>query len=339
MRIQTGRRFGLLAMILGLLPWAGCGSQQPGNWDGPKVLSTSSVDTWQFKGKPGWKLSTTHYAIYTTIEEDDLRMTLPQVMEGAFTQYRLITPAVRVSDKPMDCFIFNGRQEFNEYTKENAGNAAGVYLAIRRGGYAMKDRYVSYNLGLNATASIAAHEGWHQFASRNFIGRLPPFLEEGLATTFEGVTFTDRLPRWNPAINPTRAQALRRTIEEKHLWPLEQLIRTHAGEVVNRGGDAIDAFYSQSWAFAKFMREADGGKYAPALRLWLAETAAGTVYDPSHSHSRAGLPWNPAGVKPMLEHYLGMGLPEIEKAYLLYIHRVVYEEYPKQWNLSGWNGN
>ena len=185
---------------------------------------------------------------------------------------------------------------------------------------------MSYNLGLNSTASVAAHEGWHQFASRNFKGRLPPFFEEGLATTFEGVDFKDNLPRWNTAINPLRAQALRRTLEEKHMLPLEFLIRTHAGEVVKQGGEAIDAFYSQSWAFAKFMREAEGGKYAPALRLWLAETAAGTVFDPSHSHTRAGLPWNPAGVKPMIEHYLGMSLPDIEKAYLKYVRKVVYEE-------------
>jgi hypothetical protein len=338
MRIQTVRWVGiatLVAVVAMLL--AGCGVQQPGSWDGPQALSTASVESWSYKGQEGFKLTSPHYVIYTTIKSEDTRALLPQVMEGAFTQFRALSPNVPVDDKPMDCFIFASRQEFNNYTKENTGNASGIYLQIRRGGYALGDRYVSYDIGLNATASVAAHEGWHQFAARNFKGRLPPFLEEGLATTFEGVDFTDKLPRWNVAINPLRAQALRRTVEENHLWPLEKLIRTHAGEVVNQGGAQVDAFYSESWAFAKFLRQADGGKYAPALRLLLAETAAGTVFDPSHSHNRAGLPWNPSAVKPMLEHYLQMPLPEIDRAFQAYIKKVVYEEYPSQWNLSGWS--
>jgi hypothetical protein len=182
---------------------------------------------------------------------------------------------------------------------------------------------------------VAAHEGWHQFVARNFKGRLPPFLEEGLATTFEGVDFKDGLPRWNTAINPLRAQALRRALDEKvNLWPTEQLIRLHAGEVVKHSGEQIEAFYAQCWAFAKFMREADNGRYAPALRKWLAETADGTVYDPTGSHKRAGLPWNPAAIQPMLEHYLNMPLPQIDQAFKAYMRKVAYDEYPAQWGLS-----
>ena len=263
---------------------------------------------------------------------------LTQVMEGAYAQYLQLVPAITLSNRPMDCYIFFERREFNDYTIDSTGKDSKIYLQIRRGGYSLGDRYVSYYIGTNGTASVAAHEGWHQFVARNFKGRLPPFLEEGIATTFEGVEFKDGLPRWNVAINPLRAQALRKTIDEKNLWPTETLVRMHAGEVVNQTGEKIDAFYAQSWAFAKFLREADGGKYAPALRLLLAETAAGTVYDPTHSHTRVGLPWNPGAVKPMLEHYLGMSLPEIDQAFQTYMRKVVYEEYPRQWHLDSWNG-
>src|SRR5438270_6430897 len=153
---------------------------------------------------------------------------VPQVMEGAYAQYELLVPGVALSGKPMDCYIFYDRMEWNDFTKQTTGQDASIYLQIRRGGYALKDRYVAYFIGVNGTASVAAHEGWHQFVSRNFKGRLPPFLEEGLATTFEGVEFNGGLPRWNPSINPLRAQALRRTVDEKQLWPTEQLIRMHA---------------------------------------------------------------------------------------------------------------
>ena len=324
----------LSALILCLLTIAGCSSPSGGQWDGPRALSTSSVDSWDYRGDPGFKLGTSHYAIYTTIKDNEVRAMLPQVMEGAYALYLQLVPGVPLSTRPMDCFIFNERMEFNDYTKGATGKDSIIYLQIRRGGYALGDRYVSYYIGVNNTASVAAHEGWHQFVARNFKGRLPPFLEEGLATTFEGVEFKENLPRWNVGINPLRADGLRRTLDAKNLWPTELLIRTHAGEVVNRTGEKIDAYYSQCWAFAKFLREAEGGKYAPALRLWLAETAAGTVYDPTHSHIRAGLPWNPGAVKPMLEHYLGMSLPEIDKAFQTYMNKVAYEEYPLQWHLS-----
>jgi hypothetical protein len=335
MRIQTGLRS---ALILGLLVAGGC-SQHGGNWSGPQALSTSSSDAWQYKGEPGLKLNTRHYTIYTTIADEEVRAMLPQVMEGAYAQYaQLVGPGIALSERPMDCFVFRRREEWNDYTRTSTGRDASIYLQIRRGGYAIQDRYVAYFIGVNGTASVAAHEGWHQFVARNFKGRLPPFLEEGLATTFEGVEFNGSIPRWNPSINPLRAQALKRTIEEKHLWPTEQLIRLHAGEVVNQSGERIEAFYAQCWAFAKFLREAEGAKYAPALHRWLAETADGTVFDPSHSHSRVGLPWNPGAVKPMVEHYLGMPLPQIDAEFQAYMRRVIHEEYPMQWHLNSWTG-
>jgi hypothetical protein len=342
MKIQTARwlRIAAAAGVVALLPLGGCSSepQQAGQWDAPPRLSTSSVDTWEYKGSPGWRLNTPHYAIFTTIAKDDVREMLPQVMEGAYRQYVQLVPNVPLSNKPMECYVFFGRREWDEFTRATTGKDAHIYLQIRRGGYALHDRYVAWYIGPVATASVAAHEGWHQFVARNFKGRLPPFLEEGLATTFEGVEFQNDLPRWNPSLNPLRAQALRRTIDEKHLWPTEQLIRMHAGEVVNQSGEKIEAFYAQCWAFAKFLREGDGGKHAAALRQWLQETADGTVYDPSRSHTRVGLPWNPGAVKPMLEHYLGMELPEIDAAYQAYMRHVVYEEYPKQWHLDSWTG-
>lgn len=340
MRLQSVRPWaryvvplvGLAALLLG------CASSSPtiGKWNGPSAAGPRpDVSPWQYQGAPGWELKTPHYAIYTTIAKQDVREMLPGVMEGAYAQYRQLAPDVPVSDRPMDCYVFFDRGQWNEFTRANTGRDSVVYLQIRRGGYAIGDRYVSYYIGPRPTASVAAHEGWHQFVARNFKGRLPPFLEEGLATTFEGVDFKEGLPRWNPAINPLRAQALRRALDEKiNLWPTDQLIRLHAGEVVKHSGEQIEAFYAQCWAFAKFMREADNGRYAPALRRWLAETADGTVYDPSGSHKKAGLPWNPGAIQPMLEHYLNMPLPQIDQAFKAYMHKVAYDEYPAQWGLS-----
>lgn len=315
----------------------GCSSQLPGGaWDEPQLLSAASVDAWSYANNSGWKICTPHYTIYTTIIDASMRVRLPQIMEGGFSKYCELAQGVKVSQAPMECFIFNERSQWHRFTADNTGRDAGIYLQIRRGGYAVRDRYVSYFIGLHNTASVSAHEGFHQFVYRNFKGRLPPFLEEGLATTFEGVNVDGTLPRWNTKYNPLRASELRRSIDDKKLWPTEELIRMHAGQVVEKTGDRIEAFYSQCWCFAKFLREAEGGRYAPALQALLTDTANGTVYDPTHSHQRNGLPWNGAGVKPMLEHYLGMSMADIDKAFQTYEVYVAYHEFPENFENVSW---
>jgi hypothetical protein len=322
----------LLALLL-----TGCASSNPqaklGKWDGPQLLSTSSVEAWSFRGEPARRVKSPHYVIYTTISDADITALLPQVMEGALAQYKKVAPGTSHSNDPMECYIFERRNEWEAFTRANTGNDASIYLQIRRGGYTVRDRFVAYYIGRYDTASVAAHEGWHQYVSRHFIGRLPPFLEEGLACMFEGVSWKDEsLPRWNLSINQVRVQALRKAVETNQLWPLERVVAMHAGEVVEERGEKVDAFYAQAWCFARFLYESENGRFRPTLQKWLADTASGTVYDPTHTHNRTGGPWNRNAVKPMLEHYLNTDFATIDKLYQAYIRRVAFEEYAAQWS-------
>jgi hypothetical protein len=315
---------------------AGCESKYVaplGQWDGPQLMSSSSIETWTFRDEPARRVRSQNYVIYTTIKDEETLEVLPQVMEGALAQYRKVAPGVNQSSSPMECYIFEKRPEWESFTKANTGPDASIYLQIRRGGYAIRDKYVAYYIGRYATASVAAHEGWHQYVARHFIGRLPPFVEEGLACMFEGIGWKDEtLPRWNLSINQVRVQALRRATEGNRLWPLEKLVTMHAGEVVEENGERVDAFYAQAWCFAKFLYESENGRFRPNLQKWLAETANGTVVDPSKTHTRAGGAWNRHAVKPMLEHYLQMDFATIDKLYQAYIRKVAFEEYQAQWN-------
>ena len=60
----------------------------------------------------------------------------------------------------------------------------------------------------------------------------------------------------------------------------------HAGHVVQAPRERINAFYAQSWAFARFLNEAEGGRYRPMFRKLLADAAAGVV-EPSQRLGRA----------------------------------------------------
>ena len=331
-RARFSGRVCLSLLLVTLL--AGCEPAAPklGKWEGPPLLSDTSLETWTFRGEPARKIRSKNYVIHTTIDNDDVVAQLPQVLEGALSQYRKLAPGVPLSLVPMECYVFEKRVEWEAFTRANTGSDAAIYLQIRRGGYAVRDKFVAYYIGRIETASVSAHEGWHQYVARHFVGRLPPFVEEGFACMFEGIGWQNDIPRWNLSINQVRVQALRRAAEGNKLWPLDRLIAMHAGEVVEENGDKVDAFYAQAWVFAKFLYEYDNGRFRPHLQRWLTATANGTVFDPTRTHNRAGGPWNRTGVKPMLEHYLQLDFPTIDHLYKEYLRKVAFDEYNAQWN-------
>jgi len=55
-----------------------------------------------------------------------------------------------------------------------------------------------------------------------------------------------------PVDQRSRVLGLRDAIENHAVWPLDTLITLDAGKVVAGSREKIEAFYSQSWAFADF---------------------------------------------------------------------------------------
>jgi hypothetical protein len=332
------RRSHLLSLVLiPLALFTGCAASNSGEGQqGPHDPVSYVSSAWSYEDDPGVQMRTPHYAIFTTIRDDSFRRDIAQTMEGALAQYERVAPGVPAGgpdDKPLDCYVFANRDQWRDYTRSHIPPVeAMVYLQINRGGYTRGDVYVAYDCDRRATTSIAAHEGWHQFASRHFKGRLPPFLEEGIATMFEDIEWDNGLPRWNISRNRSRLQAIHAAVEGNYAIPLDELLRLHAGNVVALSGNRIEAFYAGSWAFATFLWAADDGKYRPMLRRMISDIADGTVYDPTGVHANAALPWNPEGVRPMLEHYLQMPFDQINAEYKKYITKVAFDEFASQWN-------
>src|SRR5690348_10671933 len=259
-----------LLVWLGLL--GGCAHPlEPHARQGPALAAPLRIGPWEYEGHPGLRVDTSHYVIYSTVGDDQLLSSVGQVMEGAFSEYRQLAPDVPLSDKPLECYLFANRAQWAGFTKDHTGQDAAIYLQINRGGYTVHDWYVAYYLGDIGTYSVAAHEGFHQYLGRHLKQRIPPFLEEGLACLFEDITWENRLPRWDLSINYGRQSALKQAVKDDTMLPLEVLISTHAGQVVNRPKEQVSAFYAQCWAFARFMREAEEGRYRRVLERMLAD--------------------------------------------------------------------
>jgi hypothetical protein len=284
------------------------------------ALITIQRTPWTCHGVSGHRVDTAHYAIHTTIEDQQVVETLARVLEGAYEQFSRAAPAVDRTGRPMLCYVFATRTQWARHTQNMTGGDASVYLRILRGGYTVNDVFVSYDIGAVAMYSVAAHEAFHQYAARHMDARLPPFLEEGLACTFESITFNDGAPRWDLDTNLSRGRNLSNAIELGHTWPLDELIKTHAGNVVGLRPARIEAFYAQCWAFARFLQEGNDGRYRQGLRRLLADAAAGTLTTGNGPiRQPADGAWDPQTARPLLEHYLGADLEQIDQGFQWYM--------------------
>jgi len=299
--------------------FAGCAA--PPQPTASKILR---VDPWVYQDGSGSTVITQHYVIYTTISDMAWLDLFARLMEGALHQYSRIVPGVDLSQRPMECYLFANRQQWAAFTKEKTGSDATTYLHISRGGYTVRDWYVAFNIGQAGTFSVAAHEGFHQFAARHFKTRIPPFLEEGIACMFENVQWDGDQPVWNLSENPSRLSSLRTAIDAKQRIPLSDLIRLHAGQVVEGPKARISAFYGESWAFAQFLWMGEDQKFRPRLQRLLADAAAGQIQ---------GIPgrpldavfWNPSTAKPLLEQYLGEDLQTLDAEFRIYVSHMLDE--------------
>ncbi|MCS7034856.1 MAG: hypothetical protein NZ561_12810 [Phycisphaerae bacterium] len=312
---------GALVILAGL---CGCGVGTASRSVAPEVPQRQ---LWKTDAHAGVILRSGAYKIHSTVEDEEFNRKLLVVMEAALQQYRKLAPSVRPDPRPMECYVFANRRQWAEFTRQQTGEDAAIYLQINRGGYTIGDVFVAYYLGDHGTFAVAAHEGWHQFVSRHFQNRLPPFLEEGLATTFESITWSSSgEPRWTSARNVARAERLRKAIQTGSLWPLESLLAMHAGDVVSQPPDRIEAFYAQNWAFARFLREAEEGRYRLGLQRMIDDAVAGRLPAQSGRSDRPAGTFNPAGVRPLLEHYLGAELSQIDLAYQRFIRKIARDE-------------
>lgn len=280
------------------------------------------LDPWTFDGAQGSTVLTKHYVIYTTIADDRWLDAFARLMEAALAAYSRLTPGVQLTQRPMECFVFASRRQWEAFTREKTGADAAIYLHITRGGYTVRNWFVAFNIGEAGTFSVAAHEGFHQFAAQHFKTRIPPFLEEGIACMFENVQWDRGVPTWKLEENPNRLLSLHTAVDAGQFIPLSELITLHAGQVVNGPKARIPLFYGESWAFAQFLWAGKEKKYRTSLQRVMKDAAAGRL-EGFTPHPTDAVFWNPASAKPLLERYLGVDLKTLDAEFHAYVSRLL----------------
>ena len=293
--------------------------------------AVSDVNEWQNEFGPGITITTNHYKIHTTMLEPLTLSRVPGFMESAYSAYQQQLPCPVRTGHKFKVFLFDTREQWEDFTRDFTGKASDLYLKIKKGAYYLKGACVTYNIGRSRTFSVLAHEGWHQFNCRHFKYRLPSWLDEGIATLFEASEYHDGFFSFDPARNASRLGSLRKQLMRGKLIPLEELIRLNPAEVVSLDDtQAVMAFYGQAYALIRFLREEEYGKYLPMYQQMLLDAKEGNWpinKKLGETAADRNVPitgkWN-RHVSPKLFEYYVDDCESLQEAYIHFCKKIVH---------------
>ncbi len=303
-----------------------------------KLPALESVQVWENEYGPGLKLTTAHYEIYTTLLEPLMLSEVPGFIESAYRGYNSQLPEPIEMTTRFTVYLFAERKEWEDFTKAFAGPQAYLYCKIKAGAYYLNGACVTYNIGRERTFSVLGHEGWHQFNSRHFKFRLPSWLDEGIAMLFEASRYDQGLFYFEPGRNLHRLGALKMALIKNEIIPLTKLIAMNPGEALATNRDeTVSAFYSQSYALVRFLREEDYGKRLGNYHRLLLDGLKGDW--PLNQMSKRiaedrNIPltvrWNRAVGLQLFKQYIGDDFRKIENEYLTFCRKIVYHVHFRQ---------
>jgi len=290
-----------------------------------------SVELWDNDYGSGLKLTTAHYEVFTTFLEPLMLHRLPGFMESAYRGYNdQLSEPIETANK-FTVYLFADRGQWEDFTSGFAGEQAELFCKIKAGAYYHNGACVVYNIGRKRTFSALGHEGWHQFNSRHFEFRLPSWLDEGVAMLFEEYRAENGRIYFELGRNDYRLDALKKTLEKGKMIPLKELLATNPGEVLATDEtEAVMAFYSQSYALVRFLREADCGTWLGNYRRLLADGLNGDW--PLDKVSRRiakdrNVPrtvlWNRIVGTGLFNRYISDDFGRTEREYLAFCRRIV----------------
>jgi hypothetical protein len=336
--------------IVAVLGLAGCARS-----DGPRMAPTAEIETtpaqaavmerlqserlpalkstepWVNKFGPGFKLTTDHYEVFSTVQQPLILRMIPGFVESAYRGYNdQLAQPIETATK-FTIYLFADRRQWEDFTRDFAGDQAPLFCKIKTGAYYLNGACVVYDIGSKRTLAAVGHEGWHQFNSRLFKYRLPSWLDEGVAMLFEASVYEQGLFRFDPATNIQRLGALKETLGRSKQIPLRELITTSPGEVLaSDQTEAVMAFYSQSYALVRFLRESRYGTRLNAyhqlmqdglLGLWPLDESIGAIAE--NRNLPRTIPWNRTVGRLLFDRYVGSDIEQLDAEYQAFCRRIV----------------
>jgi hypothetical protein len=245
----------------------GCAATRP-----PEPVESASED-WSFKGSKGNKITSDHYVLYTTCDSRPLLKVMPAFLETCWDAYAELVPCEGAPPQPLKCYLFKARWQWERFTEEFAPWRADTYKRIRSGGYSERGITVSHYGHRRGTMSVLAHEGLHQYLEVMRGGKIPAWINEGLATRFEAFALDAwSRPVFQPERNYLRIGHLREVVTAGRLTPLQELLTTNAGIEIRKQSAHVRSYYAQVWSLVLFLLQpSDVNPYHDEFRKLLRD--------------------------------------------------------------------
>jgi len=292
------------------------------------------VENWYSEYGQGIIITTQNYKIHTTLLDPLMLRQVPAFMESAHRAYQRQLPEPIKTRTKFIVYLLANRAQWEDYTKKTTGKEAPLYLHIQKGAYCLNGICIAYNIGRKRTFSVLAHEGWHQYNSKHFAYRLPSWLDEGLATMFEVSDYKKGNFTFHPE-QSGRLGSLRKAVLSGKMIPLKDLITLNPGMVV-ADTDAVSAFYAQSYALVRFLREEGYGKRLKKFHnLMLGALRGKWPLDPRLRRIAAdrNIPitarFNRFVSSKLFAMYIEEDISAIEREYKVFCRKLVYNIRPK----------
>lgn len=218
---------------------------------------------WAYLDRPGLRLTTPNYHVYTTAVDQPIAQTLPAFLEASLARHRLFAgtrlggPALPAPRGRMTLFLFADREQWAQFTRQTIDASAHPLLAIEIGGYAAGGRAVLFALPPKydrLTLKIAAHEGWHQYVQRSFREPLPTWTDELVAVMAEGFYVDEEgRYRFEPLLNPERLEQLATVIKADRWRPLREILSGDPTRLLGSEPHRAVEYYAQLWALGLYL--------------------------------------------------------------------------------------
>ena len=280
------------------------------------------IETWQYGGHDGRRITSEHYEIHTTLTDEVLLEALPQVVETAYLFYRELVPASREPQRRMQVYLFARRSEWVAFTRRFGQRRAKTLLKVRRGGYMERGITVAEYVSHAVTFPLLTHEGFHQYLYYCANRRVPAWLNEGLAVLCEGQRWGNvGLKEFDPWHNPVRRNMLAEALLRDDLFSLDELLRINAGHVVGGSTRRVGAYYGQVWMLVLFLREGEEGKYAESFARLLEALGSKDLEDYARAYHVKSARHSYNFGRELFCNFISDDLETVEREYLAFLRR------------------
>ncbi|MCP4707652.1 MAG: hypothetical protein GY869_03420 [Planctomycetes bacterium] len=316
---------GMLAGRLVRLPTV----EQVEPWTLPSIIRDKSAR--------GLKISTRHYEIFTTMEDPLIAERAPFFMESCFDRYNEMMNVSVEGRKKLPVYLFNTREQWEDFTSLWTGSSAEDYLKIPEGAYYAEGACVMYHIYRQVNFSILAHEGWHQFVDQYFTFQAPSWINEGVATGFETFVWDGGQVVFRPEQNRSRLMTLHQAMLGNELIPLAELVKLDPGHFLddetdgaqNRLSSSMGIYYAQVYALVRFFRETGQGRYLYTFQEMLGDGYKGEWplgarerLMASRMKNRVTRGWNQRVGPLLIESYFNMTVEDLEPAYRAFCQKI-----------------